>query len=78
MPNHRDHVPGQLETAWPWRAGRFAAAEEQDARGAPGSRDVGRLARPTERHTAVEYTGVNPLPPVDPSMPHLKPGDQGG
>lgn len=78
MPNHRHEVPGQLETAWPWRAGRYADPEAQDARGGPGSRDIGRLAHPTQHHTADEYCGVNPLEPIDPSMPFLKPGDQGG
>jgi hypothetical protein len=78
MPNSRTSVPGQVETAWPWKAGRFAEAESQDARGGPGSRDIGPLARPREKHGAEAYTGVNPLPPIDPAMPNLHPGDQGG
>lgn len=78
MPNRRGEVPGQLETAWPWKAGRFADAEAQDARGAVGSRNVGPLARKREQHGPSQFTGVNPLPPIDPAMPHLAPGDQGG
>lgn len=78
MPNHRGTVTGQVETAWPWRADRFADAEPQDARGAVGSRDVGSLARTREVHTSDEWCGVDPQPPIDPAMPNLKPGDQGG
>lgn len=78
MPNHRGTVTSQVETAWPWKAGRFSDAEAQDTRGAPGSRGVGQLARPRERHTTTEWSGVNPLPPILPEMPNLKPGDQGG
>lgn len=78
MPNRRGMVTGQIETAWPWRAGHFADGEAQDARGAPGSRNVGSLARTREKHTTSEWSGVNPLPPIDPAMPNLAPGDQGG
>ena len=34
--------------------------------------------RQRERHTADEWCGVNPLPPILDSMPNLKPGDQAG
>lgn len=78
MPNHRGTVTGQVETGWPWKAGRFADAESQQSRGAPGSRDVGEPARPREKHTSDEWSGVNPLPPILPEMPNLKTGDQGG
>lgn len=79
MPNRRPIDPDvEIETAHPWRPGRFAQAEPQDSRGAPGSRDVGAPARPRELHTTEEYAGVDPLPPIDSSMPFMKPGDQGG
>lgn len=80
MPNRRGTTiePGELETANPWDASRFAGPEPQERRGQPGSRDIGDLAAPREEHSAQEMTGVNPLPPIDPSMPLLKPGDQGG
>lgn len=78
MPNRRGQITGQLETAWPWRSGRYADAEPQDRRGDPGSRNVGSLARARESHRPGEWCGVNPLPPIDPAMPVLKTGDQGG
>lgn len=89
MPNHVGAAkPGDLERAHPFPPGRFAETEPQSARGEVGSRDVGSAAGTVaaagprrsgeQRHTADEYTGVNPLPPIDPSMPNLKPGDQGG
>lgn len=81
MPNHRGTAitPGELETANPWTQQRWAEAEPQDRRGQPGSRDVGELARPREPDPdPSEWSGVRPLPPLLPSMPRLKPGDQGG
>ncbi len=78
MPNHRGQVHGQIEQAWPWKAGRFADGEGQDARGSAGSRGSGELARPREQHATREWCGVNPLAPIDPSMPNLSTGDQGG
>lgn len=87
MPNRRGTTiePDDLEQARPFARGRFAEAESQDARGAPGSRDRGSV--PTRGHGArpdssergpAEWSGVDPLPPIDPAMPVLKPGDQGG
>lgn len=91
MPNRRGSVQlGALEEAHPWRVGRFAEAEPQERRGAPGSRDVGgsiaeRSSQPAgprrgreQGRSAAEWTGVNPLEPIDPSMPYAKPGDQAG
>ncbi len=81
MPNHRGTpiAPGELETAHPWDHDRWSEAEPQERRGAPGSRDLGRMA--TRRDPDAdpgEWSGVRPLPPLLPSMPRLKPGDQGG
>lgn len=89
MPNARGSDPGELERAHPFPAGRFAEAEPQEARGAVGSRGRSRApgsqADPAgprrgrgQPRSADEWTGVNPLPPIDPSMAYLKPGDQGG
>ena len=89
MPNHRGTTiePADLEVARPWGPDRFAEPEPQDQRGAPGSRGRGKpapaISRGTrkgtgERHPPSEWTGVNPLPPIDESMPEMKPGDQGG
>lgn len=80
MPNRRGQDVGELEQAHPWGPDRFAEAEPQDRRGPPGSRGLGeqRRSEPPERHTADEWSGVNPLGPIDPSMPVMKPGDQGG
>lgn len=89
MPNRRGTMiePSELEQANPFPAGRFAEAETQERRGAPGSRDRGsptptRL-RPvgtgsSRRRGPSDWSGVNPLPPIDPSMPLMPPGDQGG
>lgn len=87
MPNRRGTViePRDLEQANPFAAGRFADAEPQESRGEPGSRDRGAV--PTRSHSdrpdtttngPKYWTGVHPLPPIDPSMPVLKPGDQAG
>lgn len=52
-------------------------AEPQEARGAIGSRDEGEgpgggpVDRPTSSATPRHYSGVNPLGPIDPSMPKL-------
>jgi hypothetical protein len=80
--------PGDLEQANPFPPGRFSEAESQEARGLPGSRGRGNPipARPraggekdsAKRQGPLSWTGVNPLPPIDPSMPLLKPGDQSG
>lgn len=80
MPNRRGTTiePLDLEQARPWDAERFAGPEPQERRGAPGSRDVGELARPREQHHTREWVGVNPLEPILDSMPRLKTGDQGG
>lgn len=91
MPNKRGSArPGDLERAHPFPAGRFAEPEPQSARGDPGSRGIGDSARQPDgdpagprrgrdqRRSATEWTGVNPLEPIDPAMPHLKPGDQAG
>lgn len=90
MPNTRGSVqPGDLEQAHPFPPGRFAEPEPQQARGAVGSRGLnsppGTQAAPAgprrgraQPHSAEEWTGVDPLEPIDPSMPHLKPGDQAG
>lgn len=87
MPNRRGTTiePQELEQANPFPAGRFAEAETQEQRGPAGSRDRGAV--PTRSHSSrpdtstngpVYWTGVHPLPPIDPSMPVLKPGDQAG
>lgn len=88
MPNRRGTIiePADLEQAKPFRPGRFSDAESQEDRGDPGSRDVGEI--PTRSHAGAApdssregptaWSGVNPLPPIDPSMPILKPGDQAG
>ena len=90
MPNRRGTMiePGDLEQAHPFPRGRFADAESQDDRGMPGSRDRGVAIPPRDRsggskHSAkvegpAAWSGVNPLPPIDPAMPLLKPGDQAG
>lgn len=88
MPNRRGTVvePGELERAKPWQADRFDQAEPQQDRGAPGSRGRGKPAAAItrgvrgadEKHKPKEWTGVNPLPPIDPAMPVMPPGDQGG
>lgn len=88
MPNRRGTTvePADLEQANPFAPGRFAQAESQDRRGAPGSRGRGTAVprRPGEATQDSSsqgpsvWSGVNPLPPIDPSMPVLKPGDQSG
>lgn len=80
MPNRRDSTitSGDLETAHPFPEGRFARPEEQSSRGEPGSRGPNAPARKREEHTADEYTGVDPKSPLLPSMPFVRPGDQGG
>lgn len=90
MPNTRGMLtePAELETAHPWPPGRFADAEPQERRGAPGSRGMPNPRQSSgaagprrgrgQKHGAQEWSGVNPLEPIDPSMPRLKPGDQGG
>ena len=89
MPNKRGETVENVERAHPWRAGRFAEAEPQERRGAPRSRNMGEPRRHEERPAGPrggsrdrlspsEWTGVDPLPPIDPSMPMFKPGDQGG
>ena len=87
MPNRRGTTiePHELEQAHPFPAGRFAEAESQERRGPAGSRDRGSVptrnvsGRPdSSQEGPVGWTGVNPLPPIDPAMPLLAPGDQGG
>lgn len=87
MPNRRGTTiePSELEQANPFPAGRFADAEPQERRGAAGSRGRGSVptravgGRPdSSTQGPSTWSGVNPLPPIDPSMPVLKPGDQGG
>lgn len=89
MPNRRGTTfePADLEQANPFPPGRFSQAEPQDSRGGPGSRGRGQAvpSRPgagtgqdSSRQGPSAWSGVNPLPPIDPSMPVLKPGDQGG
>lgn len=80
MPNRRGTIDPStsIETANPWGPERFDEAEPQSARGAVGSRDLGEPIRPREHHTADEWAGVDPLPPIDADMPMMKPGDQGG
>lgn len=71
--------PEGLETAYPFRPDRFEEPEPQEARGAPGSRGMGNPPQaPSEKGRAADSTGVNPLDPILPEMPYLKPGDQGG
>lgn len=88
MPNRRGTTiePAELEQANPFPPGRFAEPESQDRRGAPGSRDVGSatVARGPSGGAGNQdrgpraWTGVDPLPPIDPAMPLLAPGDQAG
>lgn len=80
MPNRRGLglAPDDLETARPWTQERWSVAESAARRGDPGSRGVGPLPRSRETHEPSEWCGVNPLPPLLPAMPRLKPGDQGG
>lgn len=89
MPNKRGVTFENIELANPWGPERFAEAEPQSHRGAPGSRGMNEPARRRERPagprggrreqlSASEWSGVNPLPPIDPAMPVVKPGDQGG
>ncbi len=87
MPNRRGTTiePLELETANPFARGRFADAEPQERRGAAGSRGRGSVptravsGRPdSSTRGPAAWSGVNPLPPIDSSMPVLKPGDQGG
>jgi hypothetical protein len=90
MPNRRGMLvePAELEQANPFPPGRFSEPEPQERRGLPGSRGRGDPvpARPrsggpkdtTDRWGPTSWTGVNPLPPIDPAMPLLKPGDQAG
>jgi hypothetical protein len=87
MPNRRGTTiePQELERANPFPPGRFAEAESQDQRGPVGSRDRGSVptrnvsGRPdSSRKGPAFWTGVNPLPPIDPAMPVLAPGDQAG
>lgn len=80
--------PSDLERANPFPAGRFSEAESQEQRGRPGSRGRGtaipRQARASGKKDSMDrkgpssWSGVDPLPPIDPAMPLLKPGDQGG
>lgn len=90
MPNRRGTTvePAELEQARPFPPGRFSDAEPQERRGEPGSRGRGTAIpersqstggkQSTKKAGAGEWTGVNPLPPIDPAMPLLKPGDQAG
>jgi hypothetical protein len=87
MPNRRGTTiePRELEQANPFPPGRFAEAETQQQRGPAGSRDRGSVptrnlgGRPDSSRTGPSaWTGVHPLPPIDPAMPVLAPGDQGG
>jgi len=80
MPNHRDPTltPARIETAHPWPAHRWADAETQEHRGRPGARGIGAPVEPHEQHARPDASGVRPLPPILPSMPRLKTGDQGG
>jgi hypothetical protein len=56
--------------------------EPQGERGAPGSRDEGGPpgAGPADRPagTSDADTGVDPQGPIDPAMPTMPAGDQGG
>lgn len=78
--------PADLEVARPWGPDRFAEPEPQERRGAPGSRNRGKPAAEIarggrgkgERHSPREWSGINPLPPIEESMPSMKPGGQGG
>jgi hypothetical protein len=80
MPNRRGTPiePHDIETANPWSKDRWAQPEPQDRRGAPGSRGLNDPVRRRETHSPEEWGGVNPLGPILPAMPQLKPGDQGG
>ncbi len=87
MPNRRGTTiePLELERANPFPPGRFVDAEPQERRGGAGSRDRGSVptrstaGRPdSSAQGPAAWSGVNPLPPIDPAMPMLKPGDQGG
>lgn len=59
-------------------------AEPQSARGAPGSRDEGGppgsgpANRPTGSSDEDTDTGVDSQGPIDPAMPTMPAGDQGG
>jgi hypothetical protein len=59
--------------------------EPQAERGAPGSRDTGAdepaggpVDRPAGTAEDDDDTGVDPQGPIDPAMPNLQKGDQGG
>lgn len=58
--------------------------EPQEERGAPGSRDEGGppgsgpVDRPAGTSDADDDTGVDPQGTVDPDMPQMPAGDQGG
>lgn len=87
MPNRRGTTiePHELERANPFPPGRFTEPESQEQRGPVGSRDRGSVptrnvgGRPdSSAQGPAAWTGVNPLPPIDPAMPVLKPGDQAG
>lgn len=58
--------------------------EPQGERGAPGSRDEGGPPgsgpsdRPAGRSDDDSATGVDPQGPIDPDMPTMPAGDQGG
>jgi hypothetical protein len=59
--------------------------EPQSERGAPGSRDTGAdepAAGPADRPAGTTDddadTSVDQQDPIDPAMPHLRSGDQGG
>jgi hypothetical protein len=59
--------------------------EPQSERGAPGSRDTGSdrpaggpVDRPVGSSDADADTSVDPQDPIDPDMPNLRSGDQGG
>lgn len=60
------------------------AGEPQQERGAPGSRDQGGppgsgpVDRPAGGADADDDTGVDPQGTVDPDMPTMPTGDQGG
>jgi hypothetical protein len=58
--------------------------EPQSERGAPGSRDQGGppgsgpVDRPSGTADADTDTGVDPQAPIEPDMPTMPAGDQGG
>lgn len=59
--------------------------EPQSERGAPGSRDTGSdepaggpVDRPVGKADEEVDTSVDPQGPIDPRMPNLQSGDQGG